>query len=72
MVAETGFEEDGLLRLAAAVEHNSEHPLASAIVREGAQARHLTLPAVTNFNAIPDTASRQMSRPCMSCWGTQG
>jgi len=32
VVAETSFEEDALLRLAAAVERNSEHPLASAIV----------------------------------------
>ena len=52
VVAETGFEEDALLRLAAAVERRSEHPLAGAIV-DGALARGLMLPAVTNFNAIP-------------------
>ncbi len=44
--------EDELLRLAAAVEKGSEHPLAAAIV-EGAQSRNLTLPEVRDFNAIP-------------------
>src|SRR5712692_3244113 len=52
VVAERGFEEDDILRLAAAVERNSEHPLASAIV-DGAKARSLPLPEITNFNAIP-------------------
>jgi Cu+-exporting ATPase len=52
VVAQTGFDEDELLRLAAAIERNSEHPLASAIV-EGAQARGLALPRVTNFSAVP-------------------
>ena len=52
VVAETGFDEDEILRLAAAVERNSEHPLASAIVG-GAKARNFTLPEITNFNAIP-------------------
>ena len=52
VVAERGFEEDDLLRLAAAVERNSEHPLAGAIVA-GAQARGLALPEVTAFAAIP-------------------
>jgi len=41
-----------LLQLVAAAEKNSEHPLASAIVYE-AEKRGLTLPAVTDFQAIP-------------------
>lgn len=52
VVAERGFDEEEILRLAAAVERSSEHPLAGAII-EGAQARALTLPVVTNFQAIP-------------------
>jgi Cu+-exporting ATPase len=52
VVAEAGFEEDEVLRLAAAVERGSEHPLASAIV-EGAKARALPIPEVANFRAIP-------------------
>ncbi len=52
VVAERGWEEDDILRLAAAVERNSEHPLASAIVA-GARAQGLELPDVANFNAIP-------------------
>jgi Cu+-exporting ATPase len=44
--------ESELLRLSAAIEKGSEHPLASAIV-EGAEARVLTLPEVRDFNAIP-------------------
>ncbi|MBI4495080.1 MAG: heavy metal translocating P-type ATPase [Chloroflexi bacterium] len=52
VVAETGFEEDEVLRLAAAVERNSEHPLAGAIVA-GARARGLALAEAANFRAIP-------------------
>lgn len=52
VVAETGFDEDESLRLSAAVERSSEHPLATAIV-EGAKARHLVVSEVTNFKAIP-------------------
>ena len=52
VVADNGFDEDDILRLAAAVERSSEHPLAAAIV-EGAKARALTLPAVADFQAIP-------------------
>jgi Cu+-exporting ATPase len=42
--------EDELLRLVAAVERASEHPLAAAIVK-GAEARGLELPAVAGFSA---------------------
>jgi Cu+-exporting ATPase len=52
VVAAPGFEEDEILRLAAAVERNSEHPLAGAIVA-GASARGVVLPAVTDFAALP-------------------
>jgi Cu+-exporting ATPase len=52
VIAENGFDEDDVLRFAAAVERNSEHPLAGAIV-EGARAQGLTLAEVQNFNAIP-------------------
>ncbi|OZA29409.1 MAG: copper-translocating P-type ATPase [Hydrogenophilales bacterium 17-61-9] len=47
----TASEED-ILRLAAAVEAGSEHPLGEAIVR-AAQQRELVLPKVTGFEAIP-------------------
>jgi Cu+-exporting ATPase len=52
VIAESGFDEEELLRLVAAVERSSEHPLASAIV-EGAKARGLALPDVADFAAIP-------------------
>ena len=46
------FLENDLLRMTAAVEKSSEHPLAAAIV-EGAEAKRLDLPAADAFNAIP-------------------
>lgn len=52
VVAETGFDEVEILRLVAAVERNSEHPLASAIV-EGAKAQGVPLSEATNFSAVP-------------------
>lgn len=45
------LDDAGLLRLAAAVEVGSEHPLGEAIVR-GATMRNLKLPAVTGFEGI--------------------
>jgi Cu+-exporting ATPase len=51
VVADNGFEEEEVLALAAAVERNSEHPLASAIV-EGARGWGLTLPEAQDFKAI--------------------
>jgi Cu+-exporting ATPase len=47
-----GFTEAEVLRMAAAVEKSSEHPLAAAIV-EGAQGRGLDLPDAGQFQAIP-------------------
>ena len=47
-----GQDEDDLLRLAAAAERGSEHPLAEAIVRHAAE-RGLQLPEAAGFAAIP-------------------
>jgi Cd2+/Zn2+-exporting ATPase len=47
-----GASADELLRLAAAVEARSEHPLASAILK-AAEERRLGLPTATDFKAIP-------------------
>src|SRR5476651_389622 len=44
------WTEDEVLRLAAAVERGSEHPLAAAVVGE-ADARHLVIPAVAEFHS---------------------
>ncbi len=46
-----GFDEAGLLRLAASLERGSEHPLASAIVR-GAEERSLTLAPASDFESV--------------------
>ncbi|HEY7754788.1 MAG TPA: heavy metal translocating P-type ATPase [Actinomycetota bacterium] len=46
-----GLEERELLRLAAAVERESEHPLAVAIV-EAAEARSVEVPRATGFRAV--------------------
>ncbi len=48
VVAAEGFDEAELLRLAAALERGSEHPLAAAIV-EGAEQRGLSLPSASDF-----------------------
>ncbi|MEV7845181.1 heavy metal translocating P-type ATPase [Streptomyces cyaneofuscatus] len=48
----SSLDEDGLLALAAAAEHPSEHPLARAVV-EAARERGLHLPAVTGFSSVP-------------------
>jgi Cu+-exporting ATPase len=46
-----GTPEDEVLRLAASVERNSEHPLARAVV-EGARSRGLTPEAVRDFDSV--------------------
>ncbi len=47
-----GFRQDDLLRLAAAADRPSEHPLARAIV-DGARDRGLTPPEPEEFDAVP-------------------
>ena len=51
IVASSGWQENDLLRLAASVEKNSEHPLALAIV-QGALERKLNIPSVEQFNSV--------------------
>jgi P-type Cu2+ transporter len=52
VVTGSGANEDYLIARAAAVEANSEHPLAKAIVAE-AKRRNLTTLQVANFEALP-------------------
>lgn len=52
MAGGQGLAEDGLLRLAAALEATSSHPLAEAIV-EAAKERGLVLPQVADAQAVP-------------------
>ena len=49
--------EDELLRLAASVEQQSEHPLARAIVA-GAAARNISVPAVAEFDSVTGGGAR--------------
>ncbi|MET3721660.1 MULTISPECIES: copper-translocating P-type ATPase [unclassified Arthrobacter] len=51
VAAAPGVDADSLLALAAAVESDSEHPVARAIVR-AARGRNLTLPRATGFSSL--------------------
>ncbi|MFJ4813773.1 heavy metal translocating P-type ATPase [Streptomyces longwoodensis] len=53
-LAGSGLSEAELLRLAAAVEHPSEHPLARAVV-DAARTRDLGIPPVEDFTSAPGT-----------------
>lgn len=55
-----GWKEDVALALAAAVEGDSEHPLAKA-VRQAAEKRKLQLPEVSGFEAIKGQGVRAIS-----------
>ncbi|MGW3313621.1 heavy metal translocating P-type ATPase [Streptomyces sp. NPDC001073] len=48
----SGLDKDGLLALAAAAEHPSEHPLARAVV-DAARERRLPLPEALDFTSAP-------------------
>ncbi len=52
IVTTDGVAEDDVLRLVAAAERESEHPLAEAVVN-AAQARSLALPQPESFEAVP-------------------
>ncbi len=54
---EGGSAEDAVLRLAAAVESGSEHPVGEAIVRE-AEEREIAVPAITRFVATAGGGAR--------------
>lgn len=51
VIANVEGKENDVLRLAAAVEQNSEHPLATSIV-QGAKERSIRVPKVENFQSI--------------------
>lgn len=52
-----GATETEVLRLAAALEHNSEHPLARAVLQAAAE-RHVDVPAAQAFEALPGRGVR--------------
>jgi Cu2+-exporting ATPase len=56
-VVTDGMGEDDLLRVVAAVERESEHPLAEAIVAE-ARARGLDVPDARRFESVPGHGAR--------------
>ncbi len=63
VVSFSNLSDDEVLRLAAAVEAGSEHPLGEAIVRR-AKHRNIELPKVTGFEAIPGHGIRgELSPP---------
>ncbi len=57
VIAMDGANSDEILRLAAAVEQHSNHPLALAIVR-AAQERELVLPSVSGLENVPGRGVR--------------
>ena len=52
IITASPYKEDEILALAAAVEHDSEHPLGEAVVRE-AQKRNLKIAKAVDFKAVP-------------------
>jgi Cu+-exporting ATPase len=52
IIAVPPYFKDQVLRMSAVVEHDSEHPLAEAVVRKAGE-KKLTLSSTTSFRAIP-------------------
>jgi P-type Cu+ transporter len=67
----TGFNENQLLSLAAAVEEPSEHPIARSIVEE-AKHRNLTLEPVSDFESITGKGVRGIVGGAKITAGTEG
>jgi P-type Cu2+ transporter len=59
MLAVDGVTADDALRIAAAVEHDAEHPVAHAIVAS-AQQRQLAVPPSSDFTSIPGRGVRAL------------
>jgi Cu2+-exporting ATPase len=55
--AAPGFSEDDLMALSSAVESDSEHPVAKAIVAE-AKRRNVNLVSATNFESLPGRGAK--------------
>jgi len=60
VISVPSFSDKDVLRLAASVERQSEHPLAEAIV-QAASDRKLKLQSITDFNAIPGKGVEALS-----------
>jgi Cu+-exporting ATPase len=70
VVPHTGFTEDEVLRLAAAAERGSEHPLGMALV-EAARTRGLLLEEAHDFTALPGMGIRARLGPQTLCLGNK-
>jgi Cu+-exporting ATPase len=70
IVAAAGGSEQEVLRLAASVEHGSEHPLGQALVREAAE-RDLTLFPASGFEALPGLGVSAIVEDCAVIVGSQ-
>jgi len=57
VVATAGHSGEDVLRIAAALEQGSTHPVAAAIVGR-ARSKHATIPAVEGFAAVPGSGAR--------------
>jgi Cu2+-exporting ATPase len=57
LFAAPGFSEDDLMALSAAVESDSEHPVAKAIVAE-AKRRNVNVVSATNFESLPGRGAK--------------